>query len=123
MTTSLRSRSDIPLLVEHFVHRFAERQGKCITRIPDAVIETLRQSPWPGNVRELQNVIERAVVTTTGNALQMPNAGCRMHRPASQARTLAQVERDHILATLQATNWVLGGWDGAAARLGFPERR
>ena len=116
----LRERTeDIPLLVSHFVRRFAERQRKCIEEIPDTIIETLRHYAWPGNVRELQNVIERAVITTTGRALQMPSAGCRVDRPASTARTLVQVERDHIVATLQATNWVLGGWDGAAAKLGL----
>jgi formate hydrogenlyase transcriptional activator len=116
----LRERTeDIPLLVEYFVRRFAERQGKCIGEIPDSIIDTLRQHAWPGNVRELQNVIERAVIATSGRTLRMPSAGCRVQRPASSARTLAQVERDHIVATLQTTNWVLGGWDGAAARLGL----
>jgi formate hydrogenlyase transcriptional activator len=116
----LRERADdIPLLVAHFVRRFAERQGKCIEEIPDTIVDTLRHYAWPGNVRELQNVIERAVIATTGRTLQMPSAGRRVDRPASSARTLAQVERDHIVATLQATNWVLGGWDGAAARLGL----
>jgi len=116
----LRERTDdIPLLVEHFVRRFAERQGKCIDEIPDTIIDTLRHHAWPGNVRELQNVIERAVIATAGRTLQMPSAGRQVDRPASSARTLAQVERDHIVATLQATNWVLGGRDGAAARLGL----
>jgi formate hydrogenlyase transcriptional activator len=116
----LRERTeDIPLLVAHFVRRFAERQGKCIDEVPDGIIDTLRHYAWPGNVRELQNVIERAVIATTGRSLQMPSPGCRVQRPASSARTLAQVERDHIVATLQETNWVLGGWDGAAARLGL----
>jgi formate hydrogenlyase transcriptional activator len=116
----LRERTeDIPLLVAHFVRRFAERQGKCIEEIPDATIDTLTHYAWPGNVRELQNVIERAVIATTGRALQMPSAASRIPRAASSARTLAQVERDHIVATLEATNWVLGGWDGAAARLGL----
>jgi formate hydrogenlyase transcriptional activator len=116
----LRERTeDIPLLVAHFVRRFAERQGKPIEEIPDAIIDTLRHYAWPGNVRELQNVIERAVIATTGRTLQMPSADRRVHRPTSSVRTLAQVERDHIVATLQATNWVLGGWDGAAAKLGL----
>ena len=116
----LRERAeDIPLLVAHFVRRFAERQGKCIEDIPNTVIDTLRHHAWPGNVRELQNVIERAVIATKGRTLQMPMAGRRVHRAASSVRTLAQVERDHIVTTLQATNWVLGGWDGAAARLGL----
>ena len=116
----LRERTDdIPVLVRHFVRRFAERQGKCIDEIPDTIIDTLRHYAWPGNVRELQNVIERAVIATTGRTLQMGSRGGRVHRPAPSARTLAQVERDHIEATLQATNGVLGGWDGAAARLGL----
>src|SRR5262245_53012630 len=116
----LRERiEDIPLLAAHFVRQFAERQGKCIDEIPEAMIATLRQCAWPGNVRELQNVVERAVIATTGRTLQMPSAGRRVRREESSARTLAQVERDHIVATLQATNGVLGGWDGAAARLGL----
>ena len=115
----MRADRDIPLLVAHFVRRFAERQGKCIDEIPDATIDMLRQYAWPGNVRELQNVIERAVIATTGRRLQMPSPGGRVRRPASSARTLAQVERDHIVATLQGTNWVLGGWNGAAAKLGL----
>ena len=116
----LRERTeDIPLLVAHFVRQFAERQGKCIEEIPDAIVDTLRHYSWPGNVRELQNVIERAVITTTGRTLQMPSAGPQVRRPASSARTLAEVERDHIVATLQATKGVLGGWDGAAAKLGL----
>jgi formate hydrogenlyase transcriptional activator len=116
----LRERTeDIPVLVAHFVRQFAERQGKCIEEIPDNIIDTLRHYAWPGNVRELQNVIERAVIATPGRTLQMPRADRQEHRPASSARTLAQVEREHIVSTLRATNWVLGGWNGAAARLGL----
>jgi formate hydrogenlyase transcriptional activator len=98
---------------------FAARQGKRIEEVPDTIIDTLQHYAWPGNVRELQNVIERAVIATTGRTLQMPSSGGRVPRPASSARTLAQVERDRFVATLQATNWVLGGWDGAAAKLGL----
>jgi formate hydrogenlyase transcriptional activator len=116
----LRQRTaDIPLLVAHFVRRFAERQGKCIDEIPDTISDALLGYPWPGNVRELQNVIERAVVATPGRRLQMPRTDLPVYRSAPSTRTLAQVERDHIMATLDATNWVLGGWDGAAARLGL----
>ena len=116
----LRERTeDIPLLAAHFVRKFAERQGKCIEEIPHTVIDTLRHYAWPGNVRELQNVIERAVIATTGSTLQLPSADRRVQRPPSSARTLAEVERDHILATLDATNWVIGGWNGAAAKLGL----
>ena len=116
----LRERTeDIPLLIAHFVRRFAERQGKMVEHVPEDVIATLKQYSWPGNVRELQNVIERAVVATTGRTLQLPGPERRVAQAAPSSRTLAQVERDYIVATLQATNGVLGGWDGAAARLGL----
>jgi formate hydrogenlyase transcriptional activator len=116
----LRERTDdIPLLVEHFVRRFAERQGKPIEVIPDTIFDTLRYHAWPGNVRELQNVIERAVIATTGRTLRFPDADGQVQRSPSSARTLAEVERDYILATPDSTNWVIGGWNGAAARLGL----
>jgi transcriptional regulator with GAF, ATPase, and Fis domain len=118
---SLRERAeDIPLLVAHFVRQFAARQGKTIDDVPAPILDTLTQYSWPGNVRELQNVIERAVVATTGPTLRLPwPVGGNRQPAAASPRTLAQVEREHILATLHATNWVLGGWDGAAARLGL----
>jgi formate hydrogenlyase transcriptional activator len=116
----LRERpEDIPLLVAHFVRQFAERQSKMVEDIPEEAIDTLKQYSWPGNVRELQNVIERAVVATTGPTLRLPWPACGSHHAAPSSRTLAQVERDHIVATLQAAKWVLGGPDGAAARLGL----
>src|SRR5262245_10733290 len=116
----LRERTeDIPLLVAHFVRCFAERQAKVIDEVPAVFIDTLKHHGWPGNVRELQNLIERAVIATTGRTLQRPTTDQSVHRPAPPVRTLAEVERDHILATLQATNWVIGGWNGAAAKLGL----
>jgi formate hydrogenlyase transcriptional activator len=121
MMPPLRKRvEDIPLLVTHFVRRLAERQGKTIQQIPEPVIEALKRQPWPGNVRELQNVIERAVIATTGSVLQAPpSADGHIDDRLASTRTLAEVERDHILATLHAANWVIGGWNGAAARLGL----
>src|SRR5580704_12370991 len=63
----LRERGeDITLLIEHFVEKFAQRQGKAIVRIPDEVLEVLKHHDWPGNIRELQNVIERGVIMTDG---------------------------------------------------------
>ena len=116
----LRERpEDIPALVAHFVRRFAERQGKVIDEIPDTIISSLRQYPWPGNVRELQNVIERAVIGTSGRTLQMPSTDKQVLPPAASGRTLAEVEYEHIVETLRATNGVIGGWNGAAARLGL----
>ena len=117
---ALRDRAeDIPLLIRHFVRHFAERQGKAIEVVPDEIIAGLSRQLWPGNVRELQNVIERAVVATAGSTLRLPESERRAARTEESPRTLAQVERDHIVATLHATNGVLGGWDGAAARLGL----
>jgi formate hydrogenlyase transcriptional activator len=117
----LRERTeDIPLLVAHFVRCFAERQGKVIDDVPAGFIDSLRHSAWRGNVRELQNVIERAVIATTGRTLRLPTTDQRVHRPTPPVRTLAEVERDHIVATLDATNWVIGGWNGAAASSGCP---
>ena len=79
----------------------------------------LQHHSWPGNVRELQNLIERAVVTMSGPTVRFPERERRIDRASASSRTLAQVERDHIVATLQETNWVLGGWNGAAANLGL----
>src|SRR5579862_974916 len=62
-------REDIPLLTEHFVQRFAGQQGKSIVDVPDDVMNVLKRHDWPGNIRELQNVIERAVIMTTGPLL------------------------------------------------------
>jgi formate hydrogenlyase transcriptional activator len=116
----LRERiEDIPLLVAHFARRFAERHARRVEEIPHEVIAALQHYSWPGNVRELQNVVERAVVSMTGPVLRLPEFECRINTAAPSARTLAQVEREHIVATLQSTNGVLGGWDGAAARLGL----
>ena len=65
-------------------------------------------------------MIERAVIATRGNVLEVPGFELRPNLASSSARTLAEVEREHILATLDDTKWVIGGWNGAAARLGLP---
>ncbi len=118
----LRERSgDIPLLVEHFVRKFAAQQNKLIDQVPDAVLDTLKRCEWPGNIRELQNFIERAVIMTPGRVFR-PDLAELLMRDALSApvRTLADAERAHIVATLRETNWVVGGQRGAAARLGLP---
>jgi formate hydrogenlyase transcriptional activator len=117
----LRERDgDIPLLVNYFVRKFAERQGKIIDYIPEEVMEAIESHNWPGNIRELQNFIERAVIMTTGQVLRPRLAELRMDAVAAEVRTLADAERAHIVATLRETNWVVGGPGGAAARLGLP---
>jgi formate hydrogenlyase transcriptional activator len=117
----LREREDdIPMLVAHFVRRFAKRQGKSIERIPDGVMEALKRHDWPGNVRELQNVIERAVIMTPGPVLALQTRGGMTQNVGSvQPRTLEDAERAHITKTLRETNWVVGGRAGAAAKLGL----
>jgi formate hydrogenlyase transcriptional activator len=117
----LREREDdIPILVEHFVQKFAKRQGKSIDCIPDKVMEALKRHDWPGNVRELQNVIERAVIMTTGPVLKLHTRALMIQNVASApTQTLEDAERAHITKTLHETNWVVGGRDGAATRLGL----
>jgi formate hydrogenlyase transcriptional activator len=136
----LRERpDDIPRLVRHFTHRFARRMGRRIETIPAAVMDALVRYPWPGNVRELQNVIERAVILSPGPSLQVfpgdlqrdegegirdennpssPPPSSLLPHP-SKAVTLADAEREHILGALREAGWVLGGPEGAAARLGM----
>jgi formate hydrogenlyase transcriptional activator len=119
----LRERpEDIPLLVRHFVHTYAQRLGKRIGTIPADAVDALVGYHWPGNVRELQNVIERAVILTPDTALRLPSTGWQRSQAvldtAATRQTLEEVERAHIFQVLRDTNWVIGGPQGAAARLG-----
>jgi len=118
----LRERvDDIPLLVRYFTQRFSQRMNKSIERIPSDTMTALSQYHWPGNVRELENLIERAVILSQGSHLHVPLA--ELKAAASQSAqplpTLRDSERDHILRALRESNWVIGGPDGAAARLGM----
>jgi formate hydrogenlyase transcriptional activator len=122
----LRERlDDIPRLVRHFTQSFARRMGRTIETIPSSVMDALVHYPWPGNVRELQNVIERAVILTQGPTLQVPATDVQLPvepatAPTNAASvTLTDAEREHILRALHDTHWVLGGPNGAAARLGM----
>jgi formate hydrogenlyase transcriptional activator len=117
---ALRERaSDIPLLVRHFAQQVSRRMGKKITTIPTDTMEKLAAYSWPGNIRELQNLIERAVILSTGELLQVPMEQLKVAGAAIQGQTLAQAERRHILDALHDTNWIVGGPHGAAARLGM----
>jgi transcriptional regulator with GAF, ATPase, and Fis domain len=112
-------RDDIPVLVQHFVHAYASRHGKSIARVPEEVMTALVRYNWPGNIRELQNFIERSVIMTSGAELCAPVTELMDRRPSIQGvSTLADAERAHIISTLRETNWVVGGRDGAAMRLG-----
>jgi formate hydrogenlyase transcriptional activator len=116
----LRGRADdIPLLVHHFAMHYAARMGKPITVIAEEFIAACAHHFWPGNVRELQNFIERSVILSTGTVLNgsLPEL---THTPKSSAPvTLEEMERSHILQTLLRTAGVVGGPNGAAARLGL----
>jgi formate hydrogenlyase transcriptional activator len=120
----LRERpADIPQLALHFVQQFSQRMNKEIETIPDKAIESFLRYNWPGNIREMQNLIERAVIMSTGSVLQVPLEYLRIREAhitqSPNGRTLADAEREHILATLKETEWVLSGPNGAAARLGI----
>jgi formate hydrogenlyase transcriptional activator len=114
-------RDDVPRLVRHFAQKVARRMGRQIETIPAEAMEALVRYPWPGNVRELENVIERAVILSPGPALRLNLGDLEAPAPAkvhlAGAVTLADAERDHILGVLRDTGWVLGGPNGAAARL------
>jgi formate hydrogenlyase transcriptional activator len=126
---ALRERSDdIALLVRHFVEICAKRMNKQIQHVPDEAMKVLLAHQWPGNVRELQNIIERAVILSPGKVLQIPLAELKQSAGSQEpscplvtarALTLKDAEREHVLQALAETNWVIGGPNGAAARLGL----
>jgi formate hydrogenlyase transcriptional activator len=113
-----RRREDIPALVAYFVQKFADRMLKQIVSISRNAMETLMSYPWPGNIRELQNVIERAVILSKNDVLQLPALPVRMLVRAEPV-TLEEAERVHIMKALEASDWVVGGKRGAATRLGL----
>ena len=124
---ALRERpDDIGSLVRHFVMDYAARMHKRITDISEEFMAAVEQYSWPGNVRELQNFIERSVILSTGAVLNgsLPEltriTQDDLRSKASPPVTLEQAESSHILHTLQQTSGVVGGPNGAAARLGLP---
>jgi formate hydrogenlyase transcriptional activator len=112
-------REDIPLLVEHFVRKYAARMGKTISSVPTKTMEALVQWIWPGNIRELENFIERSVILTPGSVLQPPLGELRAEHVEQKTATLREKERERILRVLHECNGQLGGPNGAAARLGL----
>jgi formate hydrogenlyase transcriptional activator len=127
---ALRDRpDDIGRLVRHFVTKHAQRMNRKIETIPAQAMEALIRWSWPGNVRELENLMERAVILSTGAALNVPLADLQTTAPAVHPappkaephalRTLQDSERAHILKVLRETRGVLGGPGGAAERLGL----
>ncbi len=113
-------REDIPLLVNYFVSKFSRRMGRHITSIADTTMEALTNNAWPGNVRELANFIERAVILSPGEELEVPTMELRVSRPAEvvPASTFLQAQRSVIIDALKAASGRLAGKEGAAERLG-----
>jgi formate hydrogenlyase transcriptional activator len=120
----LRERpEDIPLLVRHFVCDYANRMHRKIKVVASAAMDALVRYSWPGNVRELQHLIERAVILSPNELLKVPvseiDRVIAAPKTGDSQRTLEEVERAHILATLNETGWILSGPRGAASRLGL----
>lgn len=111
-------RDDIPLLVWHFIGKKQGRLGKAIDRIPDQVMQSLVQYDWPGNVRELENVVERAMILSVGSTLSLPESLRIVPRPAATTGR-RRIDRDHVLAVLDACHWKIKGHGNAAERLGL----
>jgi formate hydrogenlyase transcriptional activator len=115
-------REDIPMLVRHFAQQFARRMKKNIETIPSETMDVLTRYDWPGNIRELQNLIERAVILSTGATLNVPVEALNGLRTTPSGlvhtQTLEDADRRHIVAALERANWVIAGPRGAAASLG-----
>jgi transcriptional regulator with GAF, ATPase, and Fis domain len=117
-------REDIPHLVWFFIHRHQRDLGRSITKVPQAVMQSLQQQAWPGNVRELENVIERAMIQTPGETLQLDDMYDAPRRTAvgeagAPGDSLDAVQRAHIENVLHACGWRVNGANNAAARLGL----
>ena len=121
----LRERpDDVPLLVNWIIKKIQRRLGKNIKMVPNTVMNDLKAYPWPGNVRELENVIERALIVSPGNTLQMAaplkaldtNGSTLYNTPM---KSLSEMEKEYILQTLNKTNWNISGKHGAAELLGL----
>jgi PAS domain S-box-containing protein len=120
----LRERKDdIPLLVKFFINKFNKSLGKAITRIPNSIMNRFADYHWPGNIRELQNVIERAMINSSDHTLKLDGWSLLPKDTTREIeftdRTLHEVERDHIVQTLQRSDWIIEGRHGAARRLGL----
>jgi formate hydrogenlyase transcriptional activator len=123
---ALRDRpEDIPALVHHFVDRFSRPLKRRITTVPAAMMSALKRSFWPGNIRELANVVERAVILSSGPELNVPLSDLQPASPRSAARSsaatgqLRNAERELILRALRESRGVIGGPTGAAMSLGL----
>jgi PAS domain S-box-containing protein len=113
----LRQRlEDIPLLARFFVERASKRLGKSIEQVPESIVKKLQDYSWPGNVRELENVIERAVLNSSGPKLHLADdlAGPARNQQPPSLKSLQETEKEHIVQVLHSTKWRIDGVKGAA---------
>ncbi len=113
---------DIPALVWFFIHRHQRELGRHITKVPQAVMDALQRYAWPGNVRELENVVERAMIASSGDVLELDDAlpfGGRKPATATATENLDAAQRAHIEAVLERCGGRINGSGNAAERLGI----
>jgi len=121
-----KRRGDIPMLVEYFVKRYAEKAGKQIRKIERNTLEQCQSYPWPGNIRELQNIVERSVILSSGDTFWIEKAwlaspeAARQELPGPLPDTLQNQEREIIETALAESKGKVAGPEGAAAKLGIP---
>jgi len=113
-----KRRDDIPLLVEHFISLIAPRIGKQIDSIPGQIMDMLKAYDWPGNIRELRNVVERSIITSPNSTLRVQDDLVMKPEITPEFSglpvSLDEVQRHHILAILEKTDWKIEGPGGAA---------
>jgi formate hydrogenlyase transcriptional activator len=121
-----KRKEDIPMLVEYFVKRYAEKAGKQIRKIDMNTLELCQSYPWPGNIRELQNIVERSVILTSGDTFWIEKPWLaspepvRQELPSPLPDTLQNQEREMIETALAECKGKVAGPEGAAAKLGIP---
>jgi DNA-binding NtrC family response regulator len=124
---SLRQRKDdIPALVAHFIHKFGNRSSSAVTAVSEEAMEELQDYDWPGNIRELEHTIERTMLLTEGDTItsfSLPGAASHtgIHREDTfKAKTMEEMEREHILSILKMCKGKIFGPGGAAEILNMP---
>ena len=120
-----KRREDIPILVEYFVKRFAEKMAKRIRRIEKRTLDLCERYPWPGNIRELQNIVERSVILCGGDTFSideawLSQAPLRPEVAGALPTALQDQEKELIEAALAKSRGKVAGPSGAAAKLGIP---
>jgi len=117
----LRERvEDIPLLAKYFIQKYMNRTGKNIRILSEKAVDSLKSYRWPGNIRELENIIERTVILSTGDVLQLPRSFFDNKIQVDKSHvSLEEMERNYIKEILKFTSWRIGGSKGAAKILGL----